>query len=263
MTSLEISNSHERDKNIEFIEEGHVYNINGNTSFTSTTTFVHRLFPYFNEDKIIDNMMKGSNWESSKYYGKTKKEIKDMWKVNRISSATLGTKMHKYIEDYYNNKEFTQEQITDSQNNIEYSYFENFKKNHADIVPFRTEWLIYDEHYQISGSVDFIVKNDDDTYTILDWKRSKQIEKDNRFNKFAKFPNSDLDDNNYTHYCLQLNIYKYIIEKNYNKKIKDMYLVVLHPENKLQNYEKIKVVDMQSRVKKLLDAHYQYITRKK
>ena len=37
MTSLEISNSHERDKNIKFIEEGHVYNINGNTSFTSTT----------------------------------------------------------------------------------------------------------------------------------------------------------------------------------------------------------------------------------
>ena len=28
MTSLEITNSHERDKNIEFIEEGHVYNIN-------------------------------------------------------------------------------------------------------------------------------------------------------------------------------------------------------------------------------------------
>ena len=137
------------------------------------------------------------------------------------------------------------------------------KKNHADIVPFRTEWLIYDEYYKISGSVDFIVENDDDTYTILDWKRSKQIEKDNRFKKFAKFPNSDLDDNNYTHYCLQLNIYKYIIEKNYNKKIKDMYLVVLHPENKLQNYEKIKVVDMQSRVKKLLDSHYQYITRKK
>ena len=53
------------------------------------------------------------------------------------------------------------------------------------------------------------------------------------------------------------------IQKNYNKKIKDMYLVVLHPENKLQNYEKIKVVDMQSRVKKLLDSHYQYITRKK
>mgnify|MGYP003318945405 CR=1 FL=1 len=51
------------------------YSATDASSFTSTTTFVHRLFPYFNEDKIIDNMMKGANWESSKYYGKTKQQI--------------------------------------------------------------------------------------------------------------------------------------------------------------------------------------------
>ncbi len=57
-------------------------------------------------------------------------------------------------------------------------------------------------------------------------------------------------------YSLQLNIYKFILEKNYNVKIKDMYLVTLHPENNLKNFEKIKVNDMQKRVKSLLEQHY-------
>jgi hypothetical protein len=53
-----------------------------------------------------------------------------------------------------------------------------------------------------------------------------------------------LPNSNYWHYSLQLNMYKRILEKNYNKKIKDMFLVCLHPNNnrflriKLKNLDK-------------------------
>tara|TARA_Y100001970_G_scaffold279459_1_gene386856 strand:+ start:274 stop:1116 length:843 start_codon:yes stop_codon:yes gene_type:complete len=257
MASLENTNSHIRDKNIKFFEKGHIYDVNGDKSYTSVTTFVHRLFPFFNEDKIIDKMMNGANWKNSKYYNMTKDEIKTLWKINRIESASLGTSLHQYIEDTYNNKELTDKQIEKSENNIEYTYFKNFQEKHNNLKPYRTEWTIYDEYYKISGSIDMTFINEDGTISIYDWKRCKKIEKDNNFKKFAKFPNSDLDDNNYTHYCLQLNTYKFILERNYDVKIKDMYLVAFHPENPIQNYEKIQVINLQSRVKKLLDQHYE------
>ena len=53
-----------------------------------------------------------------------------------------------------------------------------------------------------------------DNFYLFDWKRSKQIKKENRYRK-GKHPLNHLDDANYWHYALQLNIYKYILEKNY------------------------------------------------
>jgi coproporphyrinogen III oxidase len=40
-----------------------------------------------------------------------------------------------------------------------------------------------------------------------------------------------LEDTNYSKYSLQLNLYKYILEKNYNMKIGGMFLIILHPKN--------------------------------
>ena len=55
-------NKHERDKYISFKEEGHIYNVNGNTDYTSVTKIVKNLFEQFNPDKVIDNMMKSPKW---------------------------------------------------------------------------------------------------------------------------------------------------------------------------------------------------------
>ena len=255
--SLKEINPHPRDNFIKFYNEGHIYDVKGDRSFTSVTTFVHRLFPYFDENKIIDKMMNSSNWKNNKYYGKTKQQIKDLWKINRIESTTLGTALHEYIEDFYNNKQFTEKQIKNFNNYIEYNYFYDFYNNHKDLLPFRTEWMIYHEYYKISGSVDMTFINNDGTISIYDWKRCKKIETENPFGKFAKYPNFDLDDNNYTHYSLQLNIYKFIIEDKYNHKIKDMFLIAMHPDNENNSYIKIEVPNMQEKVKELLNTHYE------
>jgi hypothetical protein len=99
-----------------------------------------------------------------------------------------------------------------------------------------------------------IYKNrNEDTYSIYDWKRSKEIKKTS-YNKWGKIACiSHIPDSNYWHYCLQLNTYKYILEKNYGIKIRDMYLVCLHPENKNNNYQHIKVVDLYNEVNELLN----------
>ena len=99
-------NSHILDNNIEFIEETHTYIIKSDnqTKYTSTTTWVNSLFPEFDTDKIIENMMKGKNWkEGHKYWGLTPEQIKDLWNSNKENVTKCGTDLHYEIECFYNN----------------------------------------------------------------------------------------------------------------------------------------------------------------
>ena len=185
---LDTINAHERDQSISFEEEGHVYTVNGDKTFTSVTTFVHRLFYPFNENRIIDRMMNSAKWPQNKYYGKTKEEIKEIWKNNRIDSTTRGTKLHKYIEDIYNETEPTEEQKQDYEQNVEYTYFQNFYDEHTHMKPFRTEWSVYDESFKLSGSIDMLYIHDDGEISIYDWKRCKKIETENPYRSFGKQP---------------------------------------------------------------------------
>ena len=78
--------------------------------------------------------------------------------------------------------------------------------------------------------------------SIYDWKRAKDITRINSFNKFGLPPSiCHLSDSNFWHYALQLNMYKYILETKYDKKVKDLYLVRLHPDAIEKNYELIKL----------------------
>jgi hypothetical protein len=49
-----------------------------------------------------------------------------------------------------------------------------------------------------------------------------------------------MDDCNYTHYSLQLNMYRIILERKYGFKIRDMYLIFMH-KNLSDNYVKVEV----------------------
>lgn len=238
---------HPNDSHITFEEGPHIYTIDGISSYTSVTTFNHQQFEPFNANKIINNMMKSKNWPKSNYYGQTPEEIKAGWEKNRIAAATAGTKMHYDIECFYNN-------IDTSNNSVEYEYFKAFVKEYRHLKPYRTEWMIYDKELQLAGSIDMIFENEDGTISIYDWKRSKEIKKTSPWNKFSKTECIEhIPDTNYWHYCLQLNTYKAILEKNYNKQIKDMYLVCLHPDNKNHSYQRIKVVTLNKEITSLFD----------
>jgi len=45
-------------------------------------------------------------------------------------------------------------------------------------------------------------------------------------------PLEHLPDCNYFHYCLQLNLYKYILESEYGMTVSAMYLGVVHPQTR-------------------------------
>ena len=252
---LSTTNKHERDSHIIFDEEPHIYTIDGDSNYMSVTTFNHSHFEHFNADKIIDNMMNSNKWEQSKYYGMSKDEIKELWNNNGKEASTAGTKMHEDIEYYYNNN-------PRENNSIEYEYFIRFKNDFSHLIPYRTEWMIWDKELKLAGSIDMLFQNPDGTLEIYDWKRCKDIVKINSWDKYSHNKIIEhLPDTNFWHYSLQLNTYKYILEKNYGKKINGMYLVCLHPNNKNKSYIRLKVSDLSNEVNDLMNERLNNIKK--
>jgi hypothetical protein len=248
-------NSHERDSHITFDEGPHIYTVDGESNYTSVTTWNHSHFEHFDADAIINKMMASKNWTTNKYFGKTPDEIKALWDANRDEAAGAGTKMHYDIECYYN-------QCPNENDSIEYSYFKRFAEDYKHLRPYRTEWMVWQKDIRIAGSIDMVFENEDGSLLIYDWKRCKEILKTTAFNKFAKTECiSHLPDTNYWHYCLQLNVYKYILETNYNKRVSGLFLVCLHPNNKNQSYLRISVVDLQTEVAELFEERKTMLTQ--
>ena len=266
-------NKHPRDTNIQFFEEGHKYVIKTDldTKYTSVTTWNHSHFPHFDADAVIINMMKGKNWkEGHKYWGMTQDEIKKQWNSNGNSVSSAGTDMHFEIECFMNDKrmqcEYTHKELYQIYNcdyiktnsnyhnekGLEWKYFIEFVKDTPELKPYRTEWTVYHEELKLAGSIDMVYENQDGTLSIYDWKRSKDIRRINNFNKYALTECiCHMPDSNFWHYALQLNTYKAILENKYDKKIKDLYLVRLHPENEEKTYELIKLPDLSKDIAEL------------
>jgi ATP-dependent exoDNAse (exonuclease V) beta subunit len=270
-TTLQKRNQHPRDKFIQFFEQNHKYIItcDPDSTYTSVTTWNHSHFPHFDAEQVIKKMMNGKSWkEGHKYWGKTKEQIKEEWDINKNSVSTAGTDMHYQIECFMNNPNITKtfykhsdllaehlEQSfieTDVGNSTEWTYFLNYIQDTPDFIPYRTEWTIFHEDLKLAGSIDMVYENEDGTLNIYDWKRAKNITPVNTFNKYALTETiSHLPDSNFWHYALQLNTYKAILEDKYNKKVKDLYLVRLHPDAEEGNYELIKLPDLQKEIKEL------------
>jgi len=251
-TYLAEQNPHERDKDISFEEGPHIYTVLGDRGgYTSVTTWNHRHFSEFNSDKIITNILNSKKWDtdpSYKYYKMTRDDINKMWDNNRDQAAQAGTKMHYDIECYYNK----QDVVNDS---VEFQYFRKFTEDMSgDLKPYRTEWMVYYEELKLSGSIDMIFENPDGTLQIYDWKRCKEIQHETNFGKYATTPCiSHLPDTNFWHYALQLNVYKTILEHKYGKKVTNLYLVCMHPDNPYQTYDRIEVPFLNSEISDLFN----------
>lgn len=231
-------NHHNRDDRIGFIEEGHVYIVDdSDRDYISTTTIIHRFFQEFDADGVIRKMMASASWRKSKYHGMTADEIKDQWRETADTASRLGTELHRNIESFYN------DDLNAIPDQKEFSHFLKFHESNIRdrFIPYRTEWRVFDEESRICGSIDMVctmVDSDPSSVHIFDWKRSKEIKTENRWSN-GKHPFNRLPDCNFSHYSLQLNLYKWILEKNYGKRVCGMTIVILHPDKPSFEYRHI------------------------
>lgn len=216
--------------------EANVRPVYDTVRFLSVTTFIHSLFPVFDEEAVITRMMANERkWNSpveNAYYGMSRDEIKLQWEVIRTMASVEGTAMHANLEMYYSRRRYQ----SDSK---EFSLFQAYEKDHVvgKLRPYRTEWTIYSVPLQLCGSVDILYEYVDQVdhgdgkkhLVMADWKRSKKINLYNSYQSGAISCTACAGDCNYVHYSIQLSLYKYILEQYYDVVIDAMYLVVLHP----------------------------------
>lgn len=233
MDKLSIINSFKQDNELIYLDNEHQY-FYENKSLISVTTFISKvLFTPFNEVEISEII--ALKTKNERYIGKTAEEIRELWEYDR----NLGINMHKTIEDYYNKIKLTNNQL----NSKEFLMFMNFEKDHIhfnSLIPFRSEWKIFDNELQIAGTIDMVYLYDNKHIILYDWKRIKVLQKFNTWQSGIVDATKHMGDCNYIHYSIQLMLYKYIIEKNYGLIVCKMYLLLLHPSQDNYIREEIK-----------------------
>ena len=247
---LHVLNKHPRDIYIVFEEIAHKYTVKGDSNYTSVTTFIKKFFNEFNADAVISKMQRFGSF-AKKYGSKTAQEVKDEWKNAGLKASTRGTALHKYIENFYNGIDEPVDEL-----NYEIDMFYDFVRQTRALTPYRTEWYIWDEKHKIAGSIDMLFRPNPIQYpnvvAIYDWKCSKEIKSVNRYEK-GRSPIEHLDDCNKNHYSLQLNLYKYILETNYNLSVAEMYLVIIHQNR--ESFGLIPIADMQKEIRLMLKTY--------
>lgn len=166
-------------------------------------------------DKLFHYSKVPTHYAPKKYI----KELKEEWRIKGENGRNQGTYIHDYMENLYRGKVYKRD-----------AFLESLKND--DWCPIALEKVIADHDYQIAGQVDAAFFDVSTTEIILvDFKTDQKIEKTNFFNKM-KYPLDLLDDCNFSKYTIQLNMYRYIIEKHTKVRIDRMYIQWIDYDNK-------------------------------
>ena len=195
---------------IVFTENDHRYSsvINGKElEYTSGTTFVHKFFPEFDPTGEILR-------RKAAKLGKTPEALKAEWDANRDASCVFGTKCHSVCEDILLGRTCR----VQAENEKEKLVFENGRKVaekfRAGLDILGVEKIVFNPYLPrpIAGTIDLLArsrKNGD--ILVLDWKTNKQIDKENKWNKYGLDPIKHVPDTALGHYECQLSLYQYLL----------------------------------------------------
>ena len=255
---LATRHAHARDQNIVFYEETHTYVIVGQVvPYRSVSAWVHSLFTPFDAPSVIATMMAGPRYKPGHaYWGKTPAEIQAGWEAKGAAAAAEGTRMHADIEAAYN-----VDTLPPAYTHADMCLTTHPLVQFADFVhatptkrPFRTEWRVYDDRLPLCGTIDMVYLNDDGTLSIYDWKRTADMVKTSPFQKRSPvLPR--MEDTNYWHYAMQLNLYAYVVEHNYGYRVSELCLVQLHPNNEHNTYQLHPVPRLDAEVATALNSY--------
>ena len=242
----------------------------------SCTGFIHKYFRNFDpKAESIKMHVKlrsgGGTPEQRLLVGLTADEIAAHWTAKGTTASELGSVMHSAIEAYYNGEFASPAEMPHTREFANFVLFHRTEVLPRGLVPFRTELMVWSADLLFCGSIDMIfvrgwVTRPDGarglSLIIADWKRSKSIRKYGFGNAKGTGPCSRLPDSNYWHYSLQLNVYRWFLETEYQTgwvyegypvdfiQVDELYLVVCHPDN--DSYIKVDLPDLSDTVAKMI-----------
>jgi hypothetical protein len=220
-----------RDRRIVFHEEKHEYWIDGVKAPRSVTGLVHTYGWEFDPHAAVVAMKNGTRWPEKRASFMTDSgtemsdgEIVEMWKSSGQIASARGTLLHWHAEMHLNGR------TLEPPHSPDFAMFLTI----LDVLqgwglrPFRTEISLFHSGLCLAGQADALFVDTDGALSILDWKRTKSIRFDNSF-RSLKEPLQHLSDSNGWLYCLQLNVYKWMIETELGFRVAAMYLGQVHP----------------------------------
>ena len=234
MATFRDAGCYEQDAHIDFEPEEHIYIYKGIRRMLPVSSLIAYFYDEFQALPQAENQFK--------YKGIPVEESLDKWCKSGRMASEVGTFVHLQTENYFQRGYFETEcelQFGDKVETVsveqEKLHFLHFVRDYA-VEPYRQEWPVYDKDLNIAGTIDLICKEDDGEYTIYDWKRSSKVVNAQGqpivegFRGKMSYNGISLPDTSFYHYCIQQNLYRYMLEKHYGIKVKAMNLVVLCPD---------------------------------
>lgn len=222
-----------------YYDEPHKYYVD-NKEFISVTTLIHKYQEPFNVDY----------WAKIKAeeYGIPEYKIKRAWDFINKKGTMKGSIIHDYGENKLLNKVFKypkNEIINEFGFDPIFIEYEKTKKLVDDfinvsrnkLIPLKTELVVRDIESMVAGMADLLFYNvRDKEIQIWDWKTNKALSKIS--DRYLNGILNTLDDSDLEIYSLQLETYKYIIEKNTGLKLGKSFLIwVSHRNDKFEIIE--------------------------
>ena len=278
--SLAAFNPHSRDANIFFQAEGHQYILNGTPMRCSVSDVIRSHFSQFDPEYVVATHF--ASWKedaASKYYQLIRylalvekqdeegqrQAIVRLWKAGGKEASETGTALHAQIESYLNDEP---DDGSGERQKVEFKQFLAFKEDFArgrPVRPYRTEWSVYDEEAGVAGQIDSLWETEDGSLFMVDWKRCSPAGRRPSDPQQPLGPDvpafrderglglcADLPNTKFFHYCVQQNLYKFIVERHYGLRIDRMFLAQFHPL--LEAYNCVAVPDMQDLASRIMAA---------
>ena len=242
---------------ITFLENEHRYAIDGElTQSPSVTRLIKQFKSPFEKEKFDARV--------AKRRGVTKNQVLAEWDLNNLYSTTLGTMLHKYIENYYCNKRikfegdleglgFEEKQKLSRTLPVLIQFFHNFYQDNEHLLCVKNELVLGDiEDTKVCGMSDLLCYNTHtDALEILDFKTNKRMEKRNQYGGNLFYPFEEFSEGEINEYTIQLNVYKYFIEKYTSLKIDKLKIVWFNIVN--ENYVIHELANIQDKIAQMFE----------
>ncbi len=290
-TYLAALNAHPYDARIKFIQATHSYFVFykhndpiPNEFNLSASKWAKQQFPEFNDDVAIEKMVNGRNSKLStyKYKGMTPKQIKDKWAADKEKASHQGTFFHLLFECHCNSSlDLARSKFAHLAPVQQYLAW---RKSYFDPIftEFRTEIRFHSsEDLRIVGTADLLAVRHDQPppehcngvlkISIFDWKNTKELKMTNRWeNGYFDSPCATMPNCNFSHYCIQQNIYAWLLRTFYNRwvwrrmeytkvEVECMKLIIVHDNNPNAEAQMVDVPELPEVIAHMVDIRRKHL----
>ncbi len=223
-----------KDPKFSFEEESHTYRYDGK-KFDSVTTFLKTFKIPFDRNYWAKRKAEERNVDVS--------VILEEWGDKATRSTVIGTKVHKYIEDFWSGLNPELPEDPDVLDRVQ--KFINFYNRKLHVFhPLKSELKVFSKKWRLSGTIDqpllFWDEKRNKVFLVIgDWKTNGEFKDDNhpkgRYKRLLR-PFSHLWENHHNEYSIQISLYRLILEEEANIETESGFLCHIGPDGEPKLY---------------------------